>query len=590
LKVEYGVLTESLPCNPVEENCSQARLRNALFYEGEARQAHREVSFRSRTSSDTQESETLETELQMSSETVQIEKKEFPVLNESKLGEIKATQIDVLSVPALETSKLRKAEKKAEKKVDIESAALQEQNLPAQNISETSKAKNLKKESVSTTSAKAKLRKTGIDVDPSEDTPLFANLKLKKTEVVKRKIETPVMETVQLIHHEFENVPLEPDLEQLSNALIISEPFPEIGNNMENMDSEKSYKKKSPLKSKNISGNVMESFPLEAQHKQNEESSISSPKQSSKYTVKKGQTKKAQAEPEVSEFSNVTLKKSEIIKRPFSPLQVESVQLAHHEFENVPQDPYLEADSGVCIRSDPKNEGKLDLESTPIKKKQPEKKIKKHLSPIQVKELPKTTTDDKKTSKSDLTSDSEKKTLKETALEQLRKPLQVLAAQECYHDMESEEVTRKPKDPVTQHAAAIEKKHSDIERISLPTFLNFPSEQGVTVIAQDGIIEKSMQPNFEKICETIQGDSSPTPNIVETQPVIQASGKKRILLKDQSNGSQAIPVSKPMVTTETVTFMEVFHLAHVFLYQQKVLKLVVIFLDSIISFSSSACH
>jgi hypothetical protein len=124
--------------------------------------------------------------------------------------------------------------------------------------------------------------------------------------------------------------------------------------------------------------------------------------------------------------------------------------------------------------------------------------------------------------------------------------------------VESEEVGRKPKDPVVQPAAAIEKKHSDTERVSLPTFMNFPSEQGVAIIPQEGLLEPSKPANYEKVSETVQEEKL-TQKIGKTKPLVKALGKKKAPPQEPDTGSpdQSTPIPKPMVTSETVTTMEV---------------------------------
>ena len=48
-------------------------------------------------------------------------------------------------------------------------------------------------------------------------------------------------------------------------------------------------------------------------------------------------------------------------------------------------------------------------------------------------------------------------------------------------DVGVEEVERKERDPIALPGAAVVKKHSDVERVELPAFLNFPTEQGEVV-------------------------------------------------------------------------------------------------------------
>ncbi len=618
---------ESIPCDPLEEKCSEAQLKNAIFYEGEVKQSQSKekgtksgdteivkkarkkakepipetMTLKQMEMSDELEPASLKSEIlskpqqsllevfqkctdkEAEEGTIGEKEPSAQALLASKHKESEEQQTSVNSVPAFET-KQRKSENKVVQTFRKDSSSSSEENL-----TDTSERLNLRTPIVEphhAITAKAKLKRIEKDDDSlrgkedkrkEEKAPIFANLKLKKTEVVKRKIETPSMETVQLIHHEFENVPLDHDLEQYACVLLNSEPLPYIEENLEIMESGKNKGKKKPLKTKKLIGDIKESSqvkpsPSITQEKQPEENIAANPKKKSVDSDKTIKPKKSPPIPEGGSFSTIKLKKSETIKRSFSPPQVEKVQLVHHDFENVPQEPYAEAHTGVIIRSDPKNEGKLDTKSLSLKKKQIVKKVKRPSSPSSevetVTDLPTEVKDEVRTAEPPLSLiQIEQNKNKEKGKTLAERPLQVLKAQEYQHEIQPEEVTRKPKDPILPHAAAMEKKHSDTERINLPTFVNFPSEQGVAIIPQEGILEPNKQTSYEEISETFEEDNFLPHDILETKPLVKALGKKKVLPKDQTPGSPVISSSIQIstVTSETVTAIEVFPLVKPFL-------------------------
>ena len=401
----------------------------------------------------------------------------------------------------------------------------------------------------------------------------FSAIKLKKSETIKRSFSPPQLETVQLVHHEFENIPQDPSLERDSQVLLKTEPLGRL--EVESTSSKKNLSAKKVKKPVSQSPDEEEEILETTGEDANNDLPVVSPEQnensSSKDKIKQNEklptlarvnvdsekpnkTRKLPLEHEKADLSSIKLKKSETIKRPISPSQVETVKLAHHDFENIPQNPPLEGDSRAVIKTEPIKVGKPDSENIPGIKKPVVKKAKKPSSHSlnSEKDKEKESTEPAITPTVSKPSQEKKK--------QVEKPLQVLTAQQQGNEMEPEEVTRQPKVPIVKPAAAVEKKHSDTERVNLPTFLNFPSEQGVTVIPQESIVEPSNHPNYEEICETIEEENPQSPKIIETKPTVKALGKKKVFTKDQETGPPvvSIPISKTTVTSETVTFMEVF--------------------------------
>merc|ERR1712037_366453 len=74
----------------------------------------------------------------------------------------------------------------------------------------------------------------------------FSKPKLKKSEAVKRAVEGPKMEKVQLKHHEFENEPLSP-VEEEKTSIRVSAP---LSLSIENIDNQKTKSKTRKIKKK----------------------------------------------------------------------------------------------------------------------------------------------------------------------------------------------------------------------------------------------------------------------------------------------------------------------------------------------------
>merc|ERR1712037_1035570 len=85
----------------------------------------------------------------------------------------------------------------------------------------------------------------------------FSKPKLKKSEAVKRAVEGPKMEKVQLKHHEFENEPLSP-VEEEKTSIRVSAP---LSLSIENIDNQKTKSKTRKIKKKTTPDEVDKSAP-----------------------------------------------------------------------------------------------------------------------------------------------------------------------------------------------------------------------------------------------------------------------------------------------------------------------------------------
>ena len=73
--------------------------------------------------------------------------------------------------------------------------------------------------------------------------PAFAGMKLKKSSRVKRTWEDDKMETVDLKHHEFEQLPLEEEAEK-ATTVVLSEPIKDRDADADDEEKEKKKRKK----------------------------------------------------------------------------------------------------------------------------------------------------------------------------------------------------------------------------------------------------------------------------------------------------------------------------------------------------------
>jgi hypothetical protein len=674
---------ENSPCSPIDEQLSNATLKNALYYEGEVKDI--------KLKDEKTEPGNFNLNLKLGN-VVNLKQESNQNIQLSETGEyLEGLQ----KIKPLDDDPLMK-------KVNFQNMEAFGQ---AKQQHGTDDKEHSKDESSSTNTStaftrKGKLRSTENKLEnlevrkkkiEPEASPAFAKLKLKKTEQIKRNIESVALETVQLVHHDFENIPQDPQLEQTAYVILISSPFPDIERKLESTETSKGIKKKKQITAKNITNE-------ETNTASSKEENLSLPSEqppssslnNNNTRVKLKPNKPVLVEAEVIDFSSIKLKKSEIIKRSISPPEMETVELFHHEFENLPQDPQQEGVSNLIIKTEPTTV-RTELDNIASKKKPAVRKVKKPQRPGEEAQLFQALSDDtvdvseqeksklspsdfqvievKKEIPGEAKYDPEKfkkakkvqifpgegdslsvklkksKTLKRqfsppsvetvqlfhhefenipqepspegkskillaerakledlstknpTIMKKVRKshiqeaspsdheridkemgvlisdnktpmkektqpekPFQVLTAQQQERETEPEEVERKPTDPAIKLAAAIEKKHSDTERISLPAFMNFPSEQGLTVIPQESTIKHSEHPKYEEIVETVEKENLLTQNILETVPSVISTGKKKFPKKDQQTGSTAlsIPIVKSTVTSETVTVSEVF--------------------------------
>merc|ERR1719419_1449768 len=77
-----------------------------------------------------------------------------------------------------------------------------------------------------------------------------------------------------------------------------------------------------------------------------------------------------------------------------------------------------------------------------------------------------------------LTENIDKEQAKSSKIRDLNKVIK--EATQVGYDPTQEKTERKDRDPIAVPGAAVSKKHSDFEKVELPTYLNFPSEQGVS--------------------------------------------------------------------------------------------------------------
>lgn len=337
--------------------------------------------------------------------------------------------------------------------------------------------------------------------------PAFA-VKLKKSEVIKRPIDKPELEKVDLAHHEFENVPLDPAIEM--NSSIIT------GTKIE----KKTKKMKKSVKNSKDSSNPDTSTSDDESSislkyddldsvKAEPESDLKSDTTPKKEPLKKSIKKALPVKPEEPEPSIPKLRKAPP-RRPKDPTpERETVKLKHHDFESKPLDIPAEEKTGIQLN--------IPDEALPGKDKKV-KKIKKKIP----------------------------------------KEINPLIPQSDEDELVTEEVERKEKDPIVKPAAAITKKHADHEKVELPTFLNFPSEQGLSIVKDETPQELKNAPEFaEQAIETVEDDDTSSKSVKKSKPSVQISKTKKKARSEDDFRQIPITVLKSDMTDETVTDSEV---------------------------------
>ena len=101
-----------------------------------------------------------------------------------------------------------------------------------------------------------------------------------------------------------------------------------------------------------------------------------------------------------------------------------------------------------------------------------------------------------------------------------------------------ERTDRKARDPIAQPAAAVTKKHSDTEKVELPAFLNFPSEQGI-VMEQDQLEESGLtqrSPSSKVIAELLHEETSEEKSpVIENQTMTRTNKTVKTVLKKKKS-------------------------------------------------------
>ena len=358
---------------------------------------------------------------------------------------------------------------------------------------------------------------------PKEEENIFSKIKLKKSEVVKRPIEKADLEVVELVSHKFENIPQDEALEMKSSIKITS-----IGV-MKDKDTDKEKKTKKIKKIVRKPKTVEEAQPLEIDSVKDsspepsevpintEELSITENSETEKAVVaepeeknaslkakikKKVSPKEPTKEPEIPK-----LKKTQPRKPKEASPEKEIFKLKHHEFEPKPLEVPEEKKTDTLLN---------EIEPEPIKDKTKAKKTKPKVKEVNIKPL-----------------------VPEN-IEELDQP--------------TEEAERKPRDPIAVPAAAVKKKHSDIEKVELPSFLNFPSEQGIVMDKDKSPTAIPSQPLYPTESATVvEEGESVTESVEETKPTVKSSKKTR----DTEFRQIPIKVLESTVTNETVTANEV---------------------------------
>ena len=390
--------------------------------------------------------------------------------------------------------------------------------------------------------------------DLSNKPGTFAAVKLKKAETVKRVIEKVGMEKVQLVHHEFENIPQDPAPDQTSSVIITSlgtlkEEDTENNNKKQVKKVKKLVKKAKPkTEVKSVPGSDDESirssvkasspavsditvdtdkessaaelsdFNKDKLVLKSEEKPISVTEKPKEVSQKPEAKKKPIPQPKPTEPEPMMPKlKKTAPRKPKEPSpEREKVQLKHHEFEPKPLDIPKEEKSSVRLTE---TENSL-LQSKKVKKTKPKGK---------------TEVDTK-----------------------LIKEITPLIPQSDEEDGLEEEVSRKPRDPIAVPAAAIKKDHTDIEKVELPTFLNYPSEQGIIINKDQSPQVLLDAPEFPKESADIVLEEEVATEKAEATKLDIKTGKVKKKKKAPEEFRQIpIKVLKSDVTIETVTESEV---------------------------------
>jgi len=223
------------------------------------------------------------------------------------------------------------------------------------------------------------------------------------------------------------------------------------------------------------------------------------------------------------------LKKAETVKLEIKPSSLEKIQLKHHDFENEPQKNGDEEISivrlGKPIESIDKDRN-LKLKRK-VKKKLPKSKDKDIVnSPEEI---------DIEEATEEFEEDIQSPELpKETAKISKSKDhgTAMKTATQIGFSPNEERTSRKERDPIVTPAAAIPKKHSDIEKVELPAYLNYPSDQGI-IMPEDEVENSSQEARpIPMITESVHEDSQSKSPIIENQVMTRTSKQKKKIPKN----------------------------------------------------------
>ena len=377
------------------------------------------------------------------------------------------------------------------------------------------------------------------DATKSEE-PLFKQgLKLRKTETVKRPIEKAAIEVPKLKHHAFENVPQDV-IEEQNGDIKLSRLLPQLTKKKKKKQSPKEMEEEPqqemltvevpeekievPPQGMSTIEEPERRMELDAvepvvksdnstNYAANEKDLVSEQKVEKRLPhtkeVEKNQKENRPEHSEPAFTQGLKLKKTEVVKKQIEKPLINLPKLKHHEFESVPQEMEAEQVSDVKLSTLlPQPNGK-------------EKKIK----PKRQNDLP----------------TKEEKRIVNTPTEMEFTP-------------NEETTSRKEMDEIVKRSAAISKKHSDIEKVELPAYLNFPSDQGISV--SEGTTEetKNLSRSPTGIIESVQESCEPKAPIVEKQVLTRAGKQVKSVPQKSNETCREIPIIvEGTKTTESMT-------------------------------------
>merc|ERR1711892_1120501 len=220
-----------------------------------------------------------------------------------------------------------------------------------------------------------------------------------------------------------------------------------------------------------------------------------------------------------------TLKKAKIVQRPKEEEKKEQIKLRHHDFESVPSENLPEMKSGIKL-------GKpLEVKDDGLKQK-PTKKVNK----VSTKATKKATESEIVSPTQDRESPFEDEPInaeqaKITKISDHDKAIKLTT--QLGFEPSKEMAERKERDPIAVPGAAIPKKHSDFEKVELPAYLNYPSEQGVSVLSDE--VNEASEVIIERVHEDSDGKHTPvTAKGIQTKKAKKIT-KKTITPKKTSN-------------------------------------------------------